>query len=215
MVECCATVVPKLTPWLQLRVGLQAPAHHIAIQGITLRDTAYTYFDPHGLPSGGDWALQKQGAVTIVGSENITVDGCLFTRLDGNGVFVGGYNRNLSLTRNEFAFIGASAMAAWGDTSSALNANNTARVPGEYKVGPDGRGGEQPRGTLVKGNIGHDIGLWQKQSSLWFQAVTAQTTLQDNVFFNGPRAAFNFNGACSAARPPWLLSAACAARAPA
>ena len=27
----------------------------MAIKGITLRDTAVTYFDPHGLPSGGDW----------------------------------------------------------------------------------------------------------------------------------------------------------------
>lgn len=36
-------------------------------------------------------------------------------------------------------------------------------------------------------------GLWQKQSSLWFQAVSAQTQLQDNIFYNGPRAAFNFN----------------------
>lgn len=33
----------------------------------------------------------------------------------------------------------------------------------------------------------------QKQSSFWFQAVTAQTHLQGNVFFNGPRAALNFN----------------------
>jgi hypothetical protein len=30
-----------------------APAHHIAIKGLTLRDTSYAYFEPHGLPSGG------------------------------------------------------------------------------------------------------------------------------------------------------------------
>jgi hypothetical protein len=85
----------------------------------------------------------------------------------------GGYNRNLTLTNNEFAYIGDSAMAAWGDTSAALNANGTATVPGGHKVGPDGRSGEQPRGTVVRGNIAHDIGLWQKQSSMWFQAVCA------------------------------------------
>ena len=76
-------------------------------------------------------------------------------------------------------------MAAWGDTSAALNANGTRAVPGGHKVGPDGRGGEQPRGTLVDGNIGRELGLWQKQSSLWFQAVTAQTTLRNNLFWNG------------------------------
>ena len=173
-------------------VGTQAaPARHIAITGLTLRDTAYTYMDPHGLPSGGDWALQKQGAITLVGTEGVEVRDCLLTRLDGNGIFIGGYNRNLTVASNEFVYIGDSAMAAWGDTSGALNQNGSLAVP--YPVGPDGRGGDQPRGCKISGNIVHEIGLWQKQSSLWFQAVTAQTQLQNNIFFNGPRAAFNFN----------------------
>jgi hypothetical protein len=167
------------------------PATHIAIDGITLRDTACTYMDPHGLPSGGDWALQQQGAITVVGAEGVTVENCLFTRLDGNAIFIGGYGRNLSFSRNEFEFIGDSVMASWGDTSYNLNENKSVVLP--FKVGPDGRSGEQPRGTKVVGNIAREIGLWQKQSSLWFQAVTAQTQLQDNIFFNGPRAAFNFN----------------------
>ena len=28
---------------------------------------------------------------------------------------------------------------------------------GGYKVGPDGRGGEQPRGTVVENNICHEM----------------------------------------------------------
>ena len=36
-----------------------------------------------GLPSGGDWALQKQGAVTLVGTEGARIMDNLFTRLDG------------------------------------------------------------------------------------------------------------------------------------
>lgn len=46
-----------------------------------------------------------------------------------------------------------------GDTSAALNGNGTIKVPGGFKVGPDGRGGEQPRGTVVKNNICHEIGM--------------------------------------------------------
>ena len=43
--------------------GTQAkPVTDVSIRGITLRDTAYTYFAPHGTPSGGDWGLQKTGA---------------------------------------------------------------------------------------------------------------------------------------------------------
>jgi len=43
------------------------------------------------------------------------------------------------------------------------------------------------------GNIVREVGIWQKQSSAWFQAVTAQSVVRGNVFYNGPRAAINFN----------------------
>ena len=38
------------------------PVRNLSITGLTFRDAAFTYMDPHGLPSGGDWALQQQGA---------------------------------------------------------------------------------------------------------------------------------------------------------
>ena len=126
-------------------------------------------------------------------SQGVTISDCLFTRLDGLGIFVGGYARGLVISGNEFAFLGGSAIAAWGDTSEALNANGTRALPTGYKIGPDGRGGNQPRGTRVVGNLCREIGLWEKQSSLWFSAVSANATVEGNVFFNGPRAALNYN----------------------
>ena len=80
-------------------------------------------------------------------------------------------------------------MAAWGDTGHALNANGSRVIP--WPLGPDARDGNQPIGTRIIGNIVNDIGVWQKQSSMWFQAITAQTLVQGNVHFNGPRAGIN------------------------
>ena len=57
----------------------------------------------------------------------------------------------------------------------------------------DGRAGTQPRGTVVKDNFIHEIGFFEKQSSAWFQAKTALTTISNNIMFNMPRAAINFN----------------------
>ena len=62
-----------------------------------------------------------------------------------------------------------------------------------FSCQPDGRGGDQPRQSSIIGNLVREIGIWQKQSSMWFQAATAQTHLAGNVHFNGPRAGFNFN----------------------
>ena len=80
-----------------------APAHGITITGLTLRDTSYTYFAPHGLPSGGDWGLQKQGAITLAGTEDVSISHSLFTALDGNAIFIGGYNRRLLISLGHVA----------------------------------------------------------------------------------------------------------------
>ena len=169
------------------------PAHRITLQGITLRDSAATFLDPHGMPSAGDWALQAQGAVTVEGVENFEIDGVLFERNDGNGVYLGGYVRNTTIKDSEFAWQGDTCVASWGKTTEALNANGTKTLPDGYDLGPDGRAGNQPRGTTLLRNVAHDMGIWQKQSSFYFHAVTAQANVSGNVCYNGPRAFLNFN----------------------
>ena len=72
-----------------------APVRNITVQGLTLRDAALTYLgtsaaDVHWLPSEGDWALQRSGAVSIEGAEDVTLHRNQVTRVDGNGVFLGG-----------------------------------------------------------------------------------------------------------------------------
>eukprot|EP00666_Eupelagonemidae_sp_cell4sb_P011584 gene11584-23135_t len=88
------------------------PVRGVSIRGLTLRDTAYTYLgtdvaDVHGMPApcppGGDWALQRSGAVLAEGTEGFTIDGCLITRVDGNGVFLSNYNRNATISNNEMS----------------------------------------------------------------------------------------------------------------
>ena len=59
--------------------------------------------------------------------------------------------------------------------------------------GTDGTGGDQPWYTYVERNYVREIGSIEKQSSFWFQAKTALTSIDSNVVFNGPRAGINFN----------------------
>ena len=91
-----------------------------------------------------------------------------------------------TIARHEIAWTGESAVAAWGYTSGTL----PNQPPG---TGPDGTGGDFPRGTTLEGNFIHHLGIHQKQSSCWFQATTAETILHRNLCFQVPRAGFNFN----------------------
>lgn len=174
----------------------KVPVVGITIRGLEIRDTALTYYgtdeaSKHSMPTGGDWALERAGAILFEGTEWSTVSECLFQRLDGNGIFLSEYNRNATLSHNEFAWIGGTAMAAWGSTGYCLDSECKNRLP--WGIGPDARGGNQPRYTRVIGNLVREIGLIQKQSSMWFQAASALNVIANNVHFNGPRAGVNFN----------------------
>ncbi len=175
--------------------GTQAvPVRDLSLRGLALRDTAPTFMEKHGMPSGGDWGLHRGGALRTEGTERMVVDGISMERLDGNGISINHYNRNLTVSNSEMAWIGGSAIAAWGSTTQGLGGGGgKGGVQLPAGVGIDGTGGNQPRGTTIVGNIVREVGMWQKQSSMYFQAQACQTTLSNNVFYNGPRAHINFN----------------------
>jgi hypothetical protein len=173
--------------------GTQAePARDISLVDLVIRDSAPTFLDAHDIPSQGDWALVHTAAVVAEGTEGFTLKRCLVTRADGQGVLLAGYHRGATLLQNEFEWIGSHAMVAWGRTSPCLNANCSRKVPNGGD-GPDGRGGEQPIGTLVEGNIVREVGIYERQGTMWNQALSAQTTLKSNIFFNCDRASLNIN----------------------
>jgi hypothetical protein len=58
----------------------------------------------------------ESGAVYLSGTENIVFESCTFKYLDGNGIFLAGYNRNATVRRSELTQIGDSAIALWGYT---------------------------------------------------------------------------------------------------
>jgi hypothetical protein len=156
-------------------------ASNVSLVNLGFRDSAITYLDPHGLPSGGDWALARQAAVFLEDTDGVLVSNCTFLRLDGVALMLSGRNRGAEISDSHFAFLGESAIAMWGKTSGGP-------VPG---VGPDTRDGNQPRGTRVLRNIFREFGIFEKQSSAYFRAEAGLTLFQANWVFNGPRAGIN------------------------
>ena len=168
--------VPALAVLINISGTVAAPAVGISISGLTFTGAAATILSDHGSPSGGDWGLSRLGAVLISGAEQVTLANNLFTRLDGNAVFLSGYTRNVTVDRNEFVWLGESAVASWGMTA-----------------GVDATAGTQPWFTRVTDNICHEIGHTEKQVSCYFAATSHAATVSGNIMYNMPRAAVNFN----------------------
>ena len=64
-------VVTQLKTLISINGSMSDPVQNITISGVNFRDTAYTYMDPHGMPSGGDWGLQRMGALFLEGTEQV------------------------------------------------------------------------------------------------------------------------------------------------
>jgi len=178
-----SVVATQLTELIAVRAPAAAPVVGVGFSGLGFRDTAPNFLGPHGTPSGGDWAVGRSAALFFEGTVGANLDGCLFTSLDGNAVFFSGYTRNASVTHSEFVGIGETAISQWGYTDGSP-------VPG---MGWNGTSGMQPRGTYVGYNLVHEVGLWAKQNSFYFQSETIATLIEGNIAYNGPRAGVNFD----------------------
>ena len=145
--------VPQLRTLFNLSSSRWQPIVDVTIRGLTLTATRYSYMDPHGVPSAGDFAVPRSAAVLLDGTEGTTVSDCNLTRLDGNGLIVSGHNRNATVLNNTFSWIGDNAVVVWGKT------NETAANPLE---GFDGTDGNHPQDTRVAGNVIREIGIYKK-----------------------------------------------------
>lgn len=167
---------PALAVYFNVSGARGAPVANVSFAGLVFVDGAPTFMDARGVPSGGDWALERAGALLFEGTEGASVSDCAFSRIDGNAVFFSGYNRGARVERSTFELLGQTAVALWGRAD-----------------GVDGTAMDVPRGTLVAGCLAHDVGLIQKQSAFFFTAVAAETTLDSNIVYNVPRAAINID----------------------
>lgn len=79
--------------------------------------------------------------------------------------------------RNEFVSVGAHVIISWGTTDMV-----------------DGTGPDHPKGTLIESNLAREIGIWEKQTCFYVQALSEDATLRENIAFNSARAMINFNG---------------------
>ena len=146
-------------------------AMDVSIEGITFTETRATYFEQYEVPSGGDWSIHRGAAVLIEDSSNVTVQGCTFNQTGGNAVMLSNDVTDSAILENEFVYTGDSAIATLGTSDRIFATTPT-----------------YPNRIMIRGNHIHEVGVYGKQTSCYFQALASNVSLIDNLCYNGPRA---------------------------
>lgn len=64
---------------------------------------------PFVAPSGGDWSAHVGGAVIFNGTVGCTLSASTIASVGGSGVAISGFNRGVTITGNELAWLGEGA----------------------------------------------------------------------------------------------------------
>eukprot|EP01065_Artemidia_motanka_P041141 TRINITY_DN527_c0_g1_i1.p1 TRINITY_DN527_c0_g1~~TRINITY_DN527_c0_g1_i1.p1 ORF type:complete len:911 (+),score=322.25 TRINITY_DN527_c0_g1_i1:58-2790(+) len=146
------------------------PVTDVSVTGITFAHTDATFMKDFFVPSSGDFAVHRGGALTVEGVERFTAQGCTFQSPGGSGVCIGGYARNVTISDSEIAWAGESGVLVVGDTALI-----------------DGTLGDHPKDVMLQRLLIREVGVYVQQSAAVFIAQSERVTIDRLVAFNGPR----------------------------
>ena len=151
--------------------------HGISLIGLEFTQTRSTYLsEPYEVPSAGDWSVVRSGSVFVENAHNITIERCRFNQTGGNALTLSAAVTDSTVRDSEFTRIGDSAIVLLGVADVDVGVLPTF-----------------PNRNLIEGNHVHNYGVYGKQVSAVFQALSANTTVRNNVMHGGPRAHINEN----------------------
>jgi hypothetical protein len=168
--------IPVLKNFINVRGSQCEPVKNLHFSGINFCHTLSTFFELYDVPSNGDWALYRGGALSFEGTACCGVDNCTFTDMGGNAVFFSGYSRGNHVRNSYFARLGDSAVCIVG----SFAATNGKQKNFAYQCS-------------VSNCRMHHLGLYGKQSAGVFIAVSSHITVSHCHIHHVPRAAICIN----------------------
>ncbi|MBT3272674.1 MAG: right-handed parallel beta-helix repeat-containing protein, partial [Spirochaetales bacterium] len=156
--------VPLLTTLVEIRGTQRKPVSGITFDRIRFAGTRSTFMEPYEIPSLGDWALRRDGAVLMEGTRNCTISNCFFDAVGGNGLFINRYNRDATVTGCTFSESGDSAICLVGEYESTTGTQKP--FPFECRVENNhihhcGEYGKQIAGVYIsrakRVTVGHNL----------------------------------------------------------
>ncbi|MBW8889654.1 MAG: right-handed parallel beta-helix repeat-containing protein [Fibrobacteres bacterium] len=143
-----------------------------------------------------DWHIVRAGAVYMLNTERIRMQGCTFDQIGGNGIFMNGYNRNNVVSGNSFLDGGASCVNVIGLVSAVRCPNIkgstaacTDRTPGPLTQDYGAK-------ITIDNNLMARFGRFEKQCAAVNLGITEEDSVRHNTIHDCPRAGININTGC-------------------
>lgn len=181
-------------------------ASDIKFQNVTFCETKRSMFekDKQYRPLlRGDWCIMPAGAVSVVDSENITFENCVFENIGSNGIYIGDYGKGHQITGCRFLNIGSTAVQIVGSPSAVYEPSfwkndmypdlpvHRTKVEYPEKTGPVSE--EYPRDILIENNFIENVGIYEKQSSGVNLSVCYNVKILHNTICKSARSNINVN----------------------
>ena len=186
----------RLKNLVSLKGAKDNPVRNVTLSGLTFRHAARTFMEEYEPLLRSDWTIYRGGAIFLEGTEDCHIKNCDITDVGGNGVFFSKFNRRSSVEGSLLTRIGASAICFVGDPSCVRSPSFRYEkfVPWEdmdFAKGP--KGDNFPAECLVKDNLIHEIGLFEKQITGVEISMSFRITVSHNSIYDTPRAGINIS----------------------
>lgn len=170
------------------------PVENLSFQNLTFLHAGMTFMEPMEKILRSDWCIYRGGAVYLEGCRAVSLDGCAFLDVGGNGVTVSRWNRKVTVAHCEFRGCGASSVVVVGDTSAVrsplFNYDDRAEVEKmDWTPGPANN--NYPKDCSIEDCLMIQSGRVEKQSAGICLSMCQNIHISNNTIYDVPRAGIN------------------------
>lgn len=179
---------------IEIKGDEKNPVKNIRIEGIRFEQSCRTILDKYEPLLRSDWTIVRNGAILLEGAEKCMISDCEFVNLEGNVIFVNGYNRDVRIEKNHIHDCGASGICFVGKPGAVRSPSFRYEQFVDYDkldltAGPVSN--EFPSNCIADNNLIYRIGRLEKQVAGVQISMAMDITVRNNSIYEVPRAGIN------------------------
>lgn len=186
----------RLANLVEFRGAPGKPVCHVELRGFTLRHSARTFMETKEPLLRSDWTIHRGGAILLEGTEDVLLADLHLDQPGGNGIFVSGYNRRVTVRGCLVENCGASAVAVVGRPEAVRNPLFRYEQTQDL-LATDREGGPKaacyPADLSIEDCLLRGIGRIERQSAGVQISMAARVRIADTTIHDCSRAGINIS----------------------